>query len=79
MVATIVDLRYKMKDVLKALNRREKIKILYHGVQKGIIIPSEISKKIPIEDHPFFGMKKSEKMKVSKAMQILRGNRHNDI
>ena len=31
MKATIVDLRYRMKDVISALKRNEKVYILYHG------------------------------------------------
>ncbi len=39
MEASIVDLRYKMNDVLKALERNEKVTILYRGKPKGLIIP----------------------------------------
>ncbi len=31
MKASIVDLRYKMKEILRALERRETVTILYHG------------------------------------------------
>ena len=31
MKATIVDLRYRMKDILRALERNEDVSILYHG------------------------------------------------
>ena len=40
MKATIVDLRYRMKDVLRALDRREDVSILYHGKLKGTIRPN---------------------------------------
>ena len=40
MQATIVDLRYKMKEVLKALDRKEPVTIVYHGKEKGVILPS---------------------------------------
>ena len=39
MKASVVDLRYRMKDVLKALRRRESVEILYHGKTAGIILP----------------------------------------
>ena len=39
MRATIVDLRYRMHEVLKALGRNEKISIFYHGKLKGILTP----------------------------------------
>ena len=35
MKATVVDLRYKMNDVLKVLDRNEKVTILYRGKVKG--------------------------------------------
>lgn len=41
MEASIVDLRYKMKDVLQSLDRNENVKIYYHGKLKGIIYPSK--------------------------------------
>ncbi len=31
MKATVLDLRYKMNEVLKALDKRERVTILYHG------------------------------------------------
>jgi hypothetical protein len=41
MKATVVDLRYKMNDVLKALDRNEKVTVLYRGKVKGVLIPPE--------------------------------------
>ena len=46
MEASVVDLRYKMKDVLAALERREEIRIMYHGRVKGTIIPVSGTRKI---------------------------------
>jgi hypothetical protein len=76
MEATVVDLRYKMKDVLNALERRESIRILYHGRLKGTIIPVSDKPTLKIVDHPFFGMKKGEKSGVSEQMDALRGGRY---
>jgi len=39
MKASVVDLRYKMNDVLKALDRKEEVTILYRGKVKGKILP----------------------------------------
>ena len=39
MKASVVDLRYKMNDILKALDRNETVSVLYHGKMKGVIIP----------------------------------------
>jgi hypothetical protein len=79
MEATVVDLRYKMKDVLNALERRESIRILYHGRLKGTIIPVSDKPKLKITDHPFFGMKKGEKSSVSEQMDALRGGRYDSL
>jgi hypothetical protein len=76
MKASILDLRYKMKQVLKSLERNERITILYHGKEKGILIPRKSEKKIRVKDHPFFGMNKKEKKSVDKQMEELRGSRY---
>ena len=64
MKATIVDLRYKMKNILKALERKEKVTIMYHGKQKGIIIPASETnaKQVQIIEHPFFGCSRTIQM-----------------
>ncbi len=79
MEASVVDLRYKMKDVLEALERRETVKILYHGKVKGTIVPASGGQKRRIVDHPFFGMKAKEKASVSEVMDDLRRGRHNAL
>jgi PHD/YefM family antitoxin component YafN of YafNO toxin-antitoxin module len=80
MKATIVDLRYKMKDILKALERKEKVAIMYHGKQKGIIIPASETnnKQTQISEHPFFGML-SRDTNVSEVMTQLRGGRYRAV
>ena len=80
MKATIVDLRYKMKDILKALERKEKVAIMYHGKQKGIIIPASETNanKAQISEHPFFGML-SRDTNVSEVMTQLRGGRYRAV
>jgi len=76
---SIVDLRYKMKNVLKALDRGEKVKILYHGKVKGIIDPQRNKTNKKVKEHVFFGMYKIHKKPVSEEMKDLRGSRTNDI
>jgi prevent-host-death family protein len=39
MKATIVDLRYRMKDVLSAVERGETVTVLYRGKPKARILP----------------------------------------
>ena len=80
MKATVVDLRYKMNDVLKALDRNEKVTVLYRGKVKGILIPSGEKTQMKITDHPFFGMSsQGSKKSVLDEIDDLRGSRYNDI
>jgi hypothetical protein len=80
MKATIVDLRYKMNDVLKALDRNEKVTVLYRGKIKGVLIPSGQKAQMKITDHPFFGMSSKDNEKsVLDEMEDLRGVRYNDV
>ena len=79
MEASVVDLRYKMKDILEALERRESIRILYHGRLKGTIVPISNQRKGKMIDHPFFGMKKREQASVTEQMNILRGGRYDSL
>jgi len=79
MDATVVDLRYKMKEILKALERREPVNIKYHGKVKGVITPVGSEKPGKISEHPFFGMNKDEKVPVAEQVDRLRGGRYNDL
>ncbi len=79
MKASVVDLRYKMNDILKALDRNEKITILYHGKIKGIISPILNKKNKKVSEHHFFGMYDKNKKSVEQEMDDLRKNRYNDI
>jgi len=78
MKASIVDLRYKMNDIIKALERNEEVTILYHGKEKGVIVPRHRKKSLKAREHPFFGMMPGD-APVLKVMERLRGNRHDSI
>lgn len=75
MRASIVDLRYKMKDILRALERRETVTILYHGKVKGTIVPAERDGELRVAAHPFFGMRADDARPVEKVVDELRGGR----
>ena len=75
MKASVVDLRYKMNDVLKALDRKEEVTILYRGKVKGKIFPAEKNSKGKIQTHPFFGMKKKTTKTVLEELGKLRRER----
>jgi len=79
MKATVVDLRYKMSEVLKALDRNEDVEILYHGKAKGTIIAMPQQQlSLKVTEHPFFNMLHG-KTSVEKEMEQLRGGRYRDL
>jgi hypothetical protein len=79
MKATVLDLRYKMNEVLKALDKRERVTILYHGKVKGTIYPEGGRKAMKVEDHPFFGMNAGEDRSAGQQMEALRRSRFDVI
>ena len=77
MKASIVDLRYKMSDVLKALDRNEEITILYRGTARGKIIPLEEKvSELKVNQHPFFGSVNDSNNSVSEMMEKVRSARY---
>jgi hypothetical protein len=74
--ASIVDLRYKTNDILKALDRNESVTVLYHGKIKGVIKPAGRKSELKIQDHPFFGMHENPEKTVLEELDILREPRH---
>ena len=78
MQATVVDLRYHMNDVLKALDRNENVDILYRGQRKGVLVAKADRAGGNVKDHPFFNMRASEGS-VAAKMNDLRGGRYRDI
>ena len=56
MKASVVDLRYRMKDVLKALDRGETVTVLYRGKEKARLTPVAGEKKTSLVSHAAFGM-----------------------
>lgn len=76
MKASIVDLRYKTKDILKALERNESVTVLYHGKVKGIIKPAREKQMSKIVEHPFFGMTSMHEESVLEELDNLRKLRY---
>jgi antitoxin (DNA-binding transcriptional repressor) of toxin-antitoxin stability system len=62
MNASIVDLRYRMKDVLRAIDRGETVTVLYRGKAKAALMPissaaGTSNKDAPkTADQPLFGL-----------------------
>ena len=79
MKATIVDLRYKMNDVLRALDRNEKVTVLYRGKVKGVLVPAGEKTAMRIKDHPLFGISREDQKAVSDELNDLRKGRYDDI
>ena len=79
MQTTVVNLRYRMKDILNALSRRERVQILYHGRIKGEIVPAGEHSIGPVKEHPFFGMYRNNSRSVEDAMKDLRKGRYSAI
>ena len=76
MNASVIDLRYRMRDVLKALDNNEKVQVLCHGKVKGVIMPARSSAKMNLKDHEFFGMNAEDRDTVDSVMEKLRGGRN---
>ena len=78
MKATVVDLRYHMNEVLKALDRNEQVSVLYHGKVKGVITPTSHLTDTRVANHPFFKMRATTTV-VDKVMSDLREGRYHDL
>jgi len=76
MEASIVDLRYKTSEILKALDKNESVTVKYHGKIKGIIEPVKRTMTSKVKDHPFFAMYKEPENSVLEELENLRSPRH---
>jgi hypothetical protein len=79
MEASVVDLRYRMADVLKALERNESVRITHRGRLRGIIHPPGHEQRSISKDHPFFSLAKGDKRPVTEVMDQIRGSRYDDL
>jgi hypothetical protein len=82
MQASILDLRYHMRDILKALDRNEPVHVLFRGKAKGVLMPLlNIKKTVRAGKHKAFGMwKNNEKLKnVEAYVRNLRATRFDSI
>jgi hypothetical protein len=79
MDASVLDLRYKMRDVIKALDRREKVRILYHGKVKGEITPFKKGGLKKSKDQLLFGMYKDKKDRPEEIVMKMRRARSRDF
>jgi prevent-host-death family protein len=82
MKATVLDLRYRTKDVLRAVERGETVTVLYRGKEKALIqpIPSK-PRRTKISADAAFGIWKDRKdlADVSGFVGKLRKSRLDDV
>jgi antitoxin (DNA-binding transcriptional repressor) of toxin-antitoxin stability system len=83
MEATVMDLRRRMKSILRALDRNEPVTLLYRGKKKAVIQPiveKQISLK-SVTDQEAFGMWKDRKdmSNVNQYVRKLRRGRYRDL
>ncbi len=79
MQATIVDLRYHMKEVLQALRRNETVSVLYHNKVVATIVPEQPERKGSVKDHPFSRLLSQEEFSVEDQISQLRTERYRDL
>lgn len=56
MKATILDLRRRMRDILRALDRNESVTIYHSGKEKAVLSPSRQRTGKSVNYHEAFGM-----------------------
>lgn len=79
MKASVLDLRYRMRAVLDALERRESVTLLHRGKVKGTILPAGRPTAKRMEDHPFFGINRDAEEPVPERMARMRKARYRDL
>ena len=78
MKATVVDLRYRLRDILRALDRNEDVSILHRGKIKGVLTAKIVPARSRVSTHPFFNMRPG-KDAVEAEMTKLRGGRYRAV
>jgi antitoxin (DNA-binding transcriptional repressor) of toxin-antitoxin stability system len=76
--ASILDLRRRMSDVLRALEANEAVTILHRGKEKGVLYPvARKNSALHVAEHPAFGMWKDRRdlEDVAAAVRRLRKGR----
>jgi antitoxin (DNA-binding transcriptional repressor) of toxin-antitoxin stability system len=71
MKASVMDLRYRSKEILKALKNRQRVELTYRGRVAGTIIPPAESANSDAS-HPAIGMWKDQQAPVPEVVRQLR-------
>ena len=56
MEASVLDLRKKMRDVMSAIDRRERVTLTHRGRRRAVIVPFGEAKPGKVADLPAFEM-----------------------
>lgn len=76
MNASVLDLRYKTREVLKAIDRNEEVSVFYRGRKKAVLVPlRNPGKRGKSSAIPGVGMWKDMKEPVSNMVKRLRQGR----
>ena len=81
MNATLVDLRYRTKDIMRAIERQETVKIFSRGKLKAELVPAgtkapKKKARMSAMDHPLFGSRKDDTEPVQAVVRHLRAGRY---
>lgn len=77
MDASIVDLRYRSKQILQAVDRNEVVNLFFRGKLKAQIVPPRRSKQRPsVAEDPLCGYSKSDSEPVQAVIDRLRKPRY---
>ena len=85
MEASFVDLRKKSKEIINALNRKEKVTVLYRGKPAAVMNPINTvaeASELSASQHAAFGMWAKDQCDnddVTEQVSSLRRNRYDDL
>jgi antitoxin (DNA-binding transcriptional repressor) of toxin-antitoxin stability system len=74
MKASVMDLRYRTKEILRALDAKEEITLTHRGTTKGTIVPVKSNSKASkaLASHPAIGMWSDQNESVGELMTRIR-------
>jgi len=85
MEASFVDLRKKSKEIINALNRKEKVTVLYRGKPAAVMNPINTAaeaSELSASQHAAFGIwtkDQGDNNDVTEQVSSLRRNRYDDL
>jgi antitoxin (DNA-binding transcriptional repressor) of toxin-antitoxin stability system len=74
MKASVMDLRYRTKEILRALDAKEEITLTHRGTTKGTIVPVKSNSKASkaLASHPAIGMWSDQNESVGELITRIR-------